>query len=302
MSTQAPLILGTAQLGLAYGRNRQSSPDEDEASDILSAAWSLGVREVDTARAYGESEARIGAFLKYSTCSSMRVITKLSPLADVPPQASEAEVFRAVDASVEASMRSLGVRRLSTLLLHRAEHLAAWNGAVWRRLAELQSCGEIEQLGCSIQNPAELEVVAAEPLICVVQMPYNLLDWRWRMAERAEALGVEIHVRSVLLQGLLTPAPLEKWPNVRGLDTSHLVGTLHRVSRELGREDIIDLCINAVRGRNWVAGLVVGVDTVAQLTRIASLFNRPALTPDELNYVRQAVPRAPEQLLDPAKW
>ncbi|MDI9391535.1 MAG: aldo/keto reductase, partial [Synergistota bacterium] len=70
------LILGTAQLGMEYGRaNTSGCPSEDEAMQILKAAVNLGVTHVDTARAYRDSERRIGLFLRRGYHQTIRVIT-----------------------------------------------------------------------------------------------------------------------------------------------------------------------------------------------------------------------------------
>lgn len=52
------IILGTAQLGLAYGRRRGAGPlGEREAEEILEAAWDAGFRLFDTAEAYGDRKS-----------------------------------------------------------------------------------------------------------------------------------------------------------------------------------------------------------------------------------------------------
>ena len=79
------LTLGTAQLGPAYGiANREGRLDDSSADALLSAAWDAGMRWFDTARAYGESEARIGAWCRASGQRPV-VITKIaagSPVAE----------------------------------------------------------------------------------------------------------------------------------------------------------------------------------------------------------------------------
>ena len=55
-----------------------------------------GIAEFDTARAYGDSEERLGEALQGR--KSARTITKLSPLAELAPEASRDEVRAAVDA------------------------------------------------------------------------------------------------------------------------------------------------------------------------------------------------------------
>ena len=57
------ISLGTVEIGMPYGIAEDGEappPDEAEASKLLHSALDLGVNLIDTARAYGESEAIIG--------------------------------------------------------------------------------------------------------------------------------------------------------------------------------------------------------------------------------------------------
>ena len=59
------LSLGTVQLGLTYGVNKNhGKPSEEEAFAILNTALDGGVNCLDTAAAYGDSEVVIGKWLK----------------------------------------------------------------------------------------------------------------------------------------------------------------------------------------------------------------------------------------------
>ena len=72
----AGFVLGTAQLGLAYGRTNAVGNLSDEAAlDLLEAAYASGVREIDTARAYGLSEQRIGEFVRVHGVRDLRILT-----------------------------------------------------------------------------------------------------------------------------------------------------------------------------------------------------------------------------------
>ena len=58
------LCLGTVQLGLHYGiNNKVGMLTDEQAFEVLDAAYEAGFRAVDTAPAYGESERRIAADL-----------------------------------------------------------------------------------------------------------------------------------------------------------------------------------------------------------------------------------------------
>ena len=57
------MILGTVELGMAYGiNNTQGKPSLEKSFEVLDAAWRGGIRELDTASAYGDSEEIIGMF------------------------------------------------------------------------------------------------------------------------------------------------------------------------------------------------------------------------------------------------
>jgi len=77
---------------------------------------------------------------------------------------------------------------------------------------------------------------------------------------------------------------------------------LQRLARELGRDGVADLCLAYVRAQSWIDGIVVGMEHTSQLALNLALFKRPVLTTDELQVVERELPRAPEQLLNPAQW
>ena len=95
----AELVLGSVQLGLTYGvANKTGKPSHDAALRLARQAADAGVTQFDTARAYGDSETRLGEALDGR---AIRAITKLSPLADLPAGAGRDEVRDAVDASID---------------------------------------------------------------------------------------------------------------------------------------------------------------------------------------------------------
>lgn len=51
------LVLGTAQFGLNYGiNNKNGQLPIEQLLDVLELAWDNGIREIDTAQDYGNSE------------------------------------------------------------------------------------------------------------------------------------------------------------------------------------------------------------------------------------------------------
>ena len=82
------LALGTAQFGLDYGvSNRLWIIPEADVFEILKLAAASGIDTLDTAQAYGTSEAVIGEFVKTSGLQ-FRIVTKLKDVAGEDTEAS----------------------------------------------------------------------------------------------------------------------------------------------------------------------------------------------------------------------
>jgi spore coat polysaccharide biosynthesis protein SpsF len=299
------LTLGTAQLGiLNYGRaNKTGRPSREIAVQLVREALDRGISCIDTARAYDRAEQIVGEALK-GRGERVCVVTKLSPFENLPDTAPEVQMRSAVEDSVFRSCRELGLEQIPVLLLHRWSHRSSHHGAVWQRLLELKSEGVIAALGASVSTPPEAEEALAEREIRHLQLPFNLLDRRWRsgrVPELATKRKIFIHARSVLLQGILVSDP-SAWPDVAGISANDLVSQIEQLARRLGRANRLDLCIAFARAQPWIQSLVMGVETIAQLHDLIDSFQRPALTQSEVADVVRTMPELPETLLNPALW
>ena len=300
------LVLGTAQLGLRYGvANRTGMPAFQEAVSIIREAVTAGIRRIDTARTYGEAEERIGEALSDFSGEEVCIVTKLDPLESLPPQASEKTVHAAVDESVRLSLRMLRLPQLPVLLLHRWEHRFAYGEAVWRRLLELRKQGSIGKLGASVYSPEEAAQALGDGDVHYVQLPFNVLDRRWkggagvdRLAVKKKEVGVD--ARSIFLQGLLTMDP-ETQPRL-GSGLEEFMKKIQRLVSDLKRESREDLCLAYVKAQGWIQGIVLGMESQVQLRKNLNLFERPALSPEECSRVESELTGAREDLLDPSQW
>ena len=302
---QASLVLGGAQFGMAYGiANRAGKPDDDALRAILGLAEAAGVAHVDTAAGYGDSEHRIGSAL--GADSPLGIVTKLPPhLTDGEPTTQE--VAQRVHVAIDRSLWLLGRSRLDAVLLHRFEHLAAAEGVIWRTLRALQDEGKIGRIGASVYRPEELSALLARPEVGQAQIPFNILDRRWLEPGIQRAIAarpdVVLHGRSALLQGLLIIDDPLQWPIADGDLARRCIAGLQAAAKSLGREGVADLCFAYARAQPWLAGIVVGAETAAQMAENIRLFRTPALTPAEVEAVAGALPGPlPEQLLNPALW
>lgn len=301
----AELVLGTVQLGLAYGAaNRTGKPARAAALNLVRKAQRCGVREFDTARAYGDSEDRLGEALAGK--NTVRTITKLSPLSELAHDTTREAARRAVDASIEQSLISLRRDKLDCLLLHRASHMWAFDGAIWERLIERLEDGSILSLGVSVQSPMEALAALACPDVVHLQLPFNLLDWRWLASGFQTCLAarpnVTVHARSAFLQGILAVHDPDVWPKVHGVDPTAMVRMIATLTEVFDRESPADLCLAYVRGQSWIDGVVVGLESEVQLDDNLRLFVKRPLDEDACASIAARIPRMPLALIDPARW
>jgi aryl-alcohol dehydrogenase-like predicted oxidoreductase len=212
-----------------------------------------------------------------------------------------------VDASVYASMHALRLSVLPVLLLHRVGHFDAWKGAAWKRLCQLKADGQIQRLGASVQTLEELQRALQEPDISFIQLPLNLLDWRWDfaapMVQHAKASRqITIHARSAFLQGLLLSSSAEHWKQANCEQPDIVQAWLSRQVATTNRSNLADLALAWVRSQEWVDGVVVGMERLEQLDDNLRHFTAPLLSDTEKQIIAESRPRLDEQTLNPALW
>lgn len=300
------LALGTVQLGMNYGiANQTGQPSLPETTQLIHRAIKFGVTGIDTARAYGEAETRIGEALSGDYRGRVRITTKLDPLIDLKSDTPKIHICNAVDASIFRSCRELRVRQLPMVLLHRWAHRQDYQELVWRRLLELRAQGVIKGLGVSVQDPAEGLAALEDPNVEQIQLPFNLLDWRWKVAGFDKAAlkrnEVIIHARSAFLQGILI-SEASIWPRVEGVDAASWVAKMDALGKQLRRVNRQDLCLAYVRAQSWIDSVVVGMESLKQLDDNLALFCNPPLNTDEVNLVEQTLSGVSDKLLNPAQW
>jgi spore coat polysaccharide biosynthesis protein SpsF (cytidylyltransferase family)/aryl-alcohol dehydrogenase-like predicted oxidoreductase len=302
------LVLGTAQLGMSYGISNQTGmPSQRLANDLIRTAIVNGVQWLDTASAYGRSEEVIGRALKPGWRERLNVITKLDLLADCPIDASEAIVKTFVDESIFRSCARLQSQTIDVLMLHRMDHKKAWGGAAWSRLLEHKAAGRIKALGASVQGPDELQVALEDTEIEFIQLPFNVLDWRWdKLIEKICTVKAQraltVHVRSALLQGLLVSVEPDHWRRANVDKHGPIQTWLNHIASVIGAPSVTAFCLNYAKSLDWVDGVVVGMETQAQLLENTHIFTSINLTEDQLELVRELRPKLTSQTLNPSQW
>lgn len=302
------LVLGTAQLGLNYGvANELGQPLKAVSQTLIKTAVANGITYIDTARAYGESEQVLGSTLAAGWQARVKIVTKLAPLVDCPSDASDSILDAFVEASIYRSMAALQAQKIEILLLHRAAHIVDWNGRVWKKLLKLKETGVIGALGVSVQSPAELIQVLHIDEVSHIQLPFNLLDWRWnhvipKILKARASRNLVIHVRSVFLQGLFLTSKESHWLRAKVSQSSKILNWLDEQVKKYNRTSVADLCFGYVNAMAWVDGIAVGMENLEQLHQNLALAGLPPLTAHQIRCLNESRPKLSEASLNPASW
>jgi aryl-alcohol dehydrogenase-like predicted oxidoreductase len=290
------IALGTAQFGLDYGiTNQAGRVPEEQARDILNWATSAGVDTIDTAHGYGDSEAVIGRALLDP--SIVRIVTKTPHLGSASSAAEAAQVTKRAFA---ASLGRLNRTNVAALLVHNAEDLLGRFGdVVWEQLEGFKAHGQVERIGVSVYEGSQVDALVERFALDIVQLPYNALDQRLldggQLRELAER-GIEVHARSLFLQGLLLQ-PSEAIPR-RFAALQPAMVEFDRAFGAQGLSRLEGLLADAFQHPE-ISCVVCGVTRLEELKAIVSAAERAS---DLGKLSRPSLPRLEPVYLDPSRW
>lgn len=291
----AQIGLGSAQFGMDYGiANTAGQCPKDDIARILARATDAGVELLDTAAEYGDAEARLGACLPKD--HTFRIVTKTLDLATVID--ADAIVEGLTD-GFERSLQRLRQTAVYGLLVHNANNLLGPLGSViWRTLEDFRTRKLVEKIGVSVYTGAQIDPLLDRYPLDIVQLPVNVFDQRLIAGGQLAKLhrrGIEVHARSVFLQGVLLVPPKKLPRHLR-----HVARPLQRWQGFVRRQgvDLVAGAIDFVRAQGEIDALIIGVTGVPEFDEIlAAAENAPLPSPF---WPRFAVDD--ETVIDPRLW
>jgi len=285
-----PLIsklgLGTAQFGLDGGPVR-GKPPELEVRDILLIAARAGLGVIDACAASPHGEMLMADALPRPV--PFRVAVKAA-------RGERGPDF--VEAEARASLKRLGLSQADAIIVQSASDLFTPHGAaLWERLLTLRDAGLFARVGISAYASDDPAGLARRFKPDLIQAPASLLDQRLLVDGALAAvreMGVEVHLRSIFLNGLLFLPP-DRVP-------SQLKGAATRLSRARrliaeGRSDPLQAALGFALSRPEADAVIVGAATASELNAVIAAAGSP---PPDLDWDDMALddPVA----LDPRRW
>ena len=255
------LALGTVQFGIDYGiSNTQGQIEANEAKKIMDLAYQSGIKSIDTATSYGNSEETLGDI----GVSEFQVTTKL------PSNLMKSkEIHNLLSKEVDSSLKRLKQDSIYGLLAHDATDLITdKSDNIFNALLAMKESKKVSKIGISAYSPDQIIQVVEKYDIDLVQAPLNIFDRRLVESGCLEYLNkrnIEVHTRSCFLQGLLLmssdeiPSQFSNWKNL--FREWHYWLNINNICP-------LQACLSYSLSIEGIHRVVIGIDSIKQLQEI----------------------------------
>ncbi|WP_048314266.1 aldo/keto reductase, partial [Crocosphaera watsonii] len=144
---------------------------------------------------------------------------------------------------------------------------------LFEEMLQLKQKNLIRKIGVSVYNADQIDQVLSRYSIDLIQLPINIFDQRLLKngyLEKLHNLGIEIHARSLFLQGLLLMNLEELPPYFTPYRTC-----LETYYKTLDKNGISPLksALDFIQNISQVNCIIVGINTAEQLQEILGTFN-----------------------------
>ena len=268
------VILGAAQLGLHYGiANQHGQPSLDQARKILESAAENGIKRIDTAVAYGSSQAVLGQIHE-------KRFDLMSKWVEHPSDLSQ-------------TLKLLKTEKLDVWMAHRSDVILK-NPSLWRIMRDQQAKGLVRSIGVSVYGTSQVQALLDVDIVPdVVQLPLNILSKvEIEAIKKLKEVGITIHARSIFLQGLLlcNPKSLHSF-------FDPIKPWLEALSKSFSTtKSRVQALIQAVLDHPAIDFVVLGAESP---TQIHDWFDSDVSNTEELPSIPDSLP---EQILNPTMW
>ncbi len=244
---------------------------------MLHLAARSGIRVLDAGAASNHGETVIGALAPVS-----------NPFSIVVKAARCDRGADHVEAEARASLKRLGLERADAIVIQSAGDLFATHGEdTWDRLRRLRAAGLFTKIGISAYVSDDPVGLARRYKPDLIQAPASLLDQRL-LADgslaRIREMGVEVHLRSIFLNGILFLPPDRAGDRTHG-PTAKLFRARRLIAE--GRSDPLQAALGFALSRPEANAVIVGAATASELSAVIAAASRP---PPDLDWDDMALP------------
>lgn len=292
------IIIGTAQMGFNYSitKNKLFS-SKKKIKEIFTYATKEKIRFLDTAMNYGDAQKKIGFFDKRK---EFKIITKLPKIGNIPTIKVESVVKK----RIFKTLRELKRNSIDILLIHNFEDVYLNKGKLLDILHNLKEKSIIKIIGVSVYSPKEASYCLKLKEVNFLQIPFNVLDQRWKnkdfLINLKKRRNVIIQARSIFLRGLILNN-YKFWPKSIK-NSKDIVNKIEKITTRLSMRNKLQLCLSYVNSFKWIDFITVGVDDVNQLKEIIKLKYCKKLHSSQKRIIYNSFKSLNRKVLVPSNW
>ena len=279
------IALGTAQFSNNYGVTNKKKFSSNAIRNILEKSIELKIKTIDTAPNYQKVEKKLGE----NNLEKFQLITKTSLLKN----------NRIIDKftlknEINKSFSNLKVNKFYAILIRNPKFLLE-NKNLLEEILVFKKKNKVLKVGYTLYHPEELDILYGFFKPDIVQIPYSIVDNRFDKSKWIDKMyedGLEIHIRSTFLQGLLLcdfkKLPVKFIKYEKFFESFENWLNLNKISK-------LQACLNLPLQDKRIKKIVVGISDLNNLEDINNI------TPIKLKYPKWLFANN-EKLLDPSKW
>lgn len=282
------ILIGTANFQKKYGFFNKSQVNYNELRRIVSSIKRKKIKGIDTAISYKNVDDLLGNI----KISNLKIYSKIPKL---PENCKNVENW--VENQVKKSKNKLKIKTFEGFYLHNPSDLLSKKGVkLFKTLKRLKKDGIVNKIGISIYEFSTFEKINKDFKMDMIQIPFNIFDRRINLKKIAKIVkkeNIEIHVRSIFLQGILLKEKNEistyfnKWDNV-----------LSRWNKWCFKNKLSKLqtCINFVFNNKIADKIIIGIRSTKEFREIIKCVEKKSKKYPKNIYSKDL------GLIDPRRW
>ena len=283
------LILGGAQLADNYGvSNKKKGINFYDLKKIFK--YKNKKKIIDTAYNYKGS---IEIISKYLNQYNLNVNLKID-------LGNNQNYIKKFFIRINDSLSKLNCDKIHSIMIHDTKNFINLNknqkSKILKGLQKLKRLNKIDKFGFSIYDQKELNEIRKIKKFDLLQFPANIFDQnilRHKYLDLLKKRGVEIHVRSIFLQGLVFLS-YAKTKKIVGTSSVKLEKFFQLFEK---KKDKIFHCINFIKNQKNIDKVVVGFSSYNEFKEIVKSFESPL---QKINYSKFIINN--DKITKPYNW
>jgi aryl-alcohol dehydrogenase-like predicted oxidoreductase len=261
LNNNKKIIIGTAQFIANYGiKNRKIKITKNKATTILKYCEKNKINILDTSDVY----PCFKKFLPSYNLKNWKISLKISD--DLFVKLFKKKRFTYFCNKILSKFKK---KKIDYLFFHNTKSLLCKDGKnIYLEVQDLKKKGVIKKIGVSVYNLKEINNIIKNFRIDVIQIPFNVFDQRIkseRILKKLKSLKIEIHARSIFLQGLLLMKE-KQLPKKFLMFDKHFKKWFQFYKKN--KLSPLNECLNFAFNNTFIDKYVIGVDSIENLKEI----------------------------------